>query len=265
MGKLKLPSEVKKELEKVSRVAGYLWTRGWAERNAGNLSINLTRYFSQEEVRGKGKFKAFPFPKEVGGFVIFITGKGSYIRSLIHDMEEGACIIYINKEATGYHIIWGGSPEGFKPTSEMISHLKIHRYNSEYKPDHIAILHTHPTEIIALTHHPLFQDEEAFNRSLWQMCPEVRVYTPNGVHCTPYALPGSEKMADLTIKGLGKRDVILWEKHGALATGTDIEKAFDLIDVSNKGAKLLLTCWSAGFEPVGLTDTELEGLKVIFD
>ena len=125
-------------------------------------------------------------------------------------------------------------------------------------------MHTHPIELIVMSHHKLFQNEEKFNHSLWKMCPEVRVFTPKGVHCTPYALSGTEDLADVTIEGLKTRDVILWEKHGALATGTNMDTAFDLIDVSNKGAKLLLTCWSAGFEPVGLTKAELKELEQFF-
>jgi rhamnulose-1-phosphate aldolase len=264
MKSLKLPLQVKQELKRVSRVAGYLWNREWAERNAGNLSINFTSFFTKEEVQGRGELIPYDFPKEVAGYIIFVTGAGSYLRTLIDDIEEAACIIYINEEATGYHIIWGGNPEGFRPTSELISHIKIHHFNSVHKPDHIAIMHTHPIELIVMSHHKLFQNEEKFNHSLWKMCPEVRVFTPKGVHCTPYALSGTEDLADVTIEGLKSRDVILWEKHGALATGTNMDTAFDLIDVSNKGAKLLLTCWSAGFEPVGLTEAELKELEQFF-
>ena len=30
------------EVEKVAEVAGYLWQKGWAERNGGNITINIT-------------------------------------------------------------------------------------------------------------------------------------------------------------------------------------------------------------------------------
>ena len=45
MSNLKIPLKVKGELEKISRIAGYLWQREWAERNAGNISINLSSFF----------------------------------------------------------------------------------------------------------------------------------------------------------------------------------------------------------------------------
>ena len=29
------------EIEKVAEVAGYLWEKGWAERNGGNITVNI--------------------------------------------------------------------------------------------------------------------------------------------------------------------------------------------------------------------------------
>ncbi len=29
-----------KEVNKVAEVAGYLWQKGWAERNGGNITVN---------------------------------------------------------------------------------------------------------------------------------------------------------------------------------------------------------------------------------
>jgi len=258
---IKLPIGVQEELDKVSKIAGYLWDREWAERNAGNISLNLTSFFEKEELKDQGPFIEFDFPKEVGGFVLFITGTGCYLRSLIDKIDEAACILYINEEATGYSIIWGGKSKGFGPTCELISHASIHLFNSINNPSHIAVLHTHPLELIVMSHHELFQDEEKLNNSLWKMCPEIRVFVPRGVHCTPYALSSTEALAKVTIEAFKTRDVSLWEKHGATATGEDIEKAWDYLDVANKGAKLLLMSWSAGFEPAGLSNNQLKELE----
>ena len=30
------------EIGRIAEVAGYLWTKGWAERNGGNISVNVT-------------------------------------------------------------------------------------------------------------------------------------------------------------------------------------------------------------------------------
>jgi rhamnulose-1-phosphate aldolase len=248
-------------LKDVSRIAGYLWNKEWAERNAGNISIDISEYFDQVEQPEGSRYFQFSLPKESANLTLFVTGTGCYLRSLIDNIEEAACIMRINPDASGYHIIWGGHSENFRPTSELITHVTIHCFNKIHHPCHKAVLHTHPLELIVLSHHSLFKDEEKFNHSLWKMCPEIRVFVPKGIFCAPYSLTGSEELADVTINGLKKRDVVLWEKHGALATGENIEKAFDFLDVANKGAKMLLMAWSAGFEPTGLTLEEMKDLE----
>ena len=32
---------LKAEIDKVAEVAGYLWQKGWAERNGGNITVNI--------------------------------------------------------------------------------------------------------------------------------------------------------------------------------------------------------------------------------
>ncbi len=257
----KLPIKVTQELAKVSEIAAYLWQREWAERNAGNISINFTGMFQNVSLPENTVSIEAKLPAEAGGMVLFVTGTGCHLRHLRNKIDEVACIIKINDAATSYAIIWGGKKKNFGPTCELISHVKIHIYNTQHQPSLKVILHTHPIELIVLSHHLLFQDEKEFNKSLWKMCPEIRVFVPRGVHCTSYALSSSEALANKSIEGLKDRDILLWEKHGALACGPGIEEAFDLIDVANKGAKLLLTAWNAGFQPVGLSDDELKELE----
>ena len=36
------------EVNKVAEVAGYLWQKGWAERNGGNITVNITEYVDDE-------------------------------------------------------------------------------------------------------------------------------------------------------------------------------------------------------------------------
>ena len=39
------------EIGKVAEVAGYLWQKGWAERNGGNITINITEYVTMPSAR----------------------------------------------------------------------------------------------------------------------------------------------------------------------------------------------------------------------
>ena len=39
---------LKREIDKIAEVAGYLWTNGWAERNGGNITVNITHLIDEE-------------------------------------------------------------------------------------------------------------------------------------------------------------------------------------------------------------------------
>ena len=39
-----------KEINKVAEVAGYLWQKGWAERNGGNITVNITEFVTMKSV-----------------------------------------------------------------------------------------------------------------------------------------------------------------------------------------------------------------------
>lgn len=49
---------MKKEVDKIAEVAGYLWQNGWAERNGGNITVNVTELIDDE-------IKALPAISEV--------------------------------------------------------------------------------------------------------------------------------------------------------------------------------------------------------
>ena len=254
---------VKDEIAKATEVAGYMWSRGWAERSGGNISINITDILDEDTTNYKGfRFvECDEFPKGVARLIFFVTGRGARLREMKYPEETG-CIVRFNENATGFHILWGGKDHpGFRPTSEFIPHVKIHLDKLSSQSNHRAVVHTHPNELICITHHPnLAHDEKALNNVLWSMIPEVRVFVPKGVGITQYTLPGSEELSDRTVEALKTRDVALWNKHGAISTGEDALVAFDYIDVANKGAKLYLKCLTSGFVPEGINKDEMEEL-----
>ncbi len=260
-----LNKEVLIEISKVSEVAGYLWQRQWCERNAGNISVNLTGLLDvKKDALTADQYIKAKLPADSVGMTIFVTGMGERLRELVDKPEEVSCIIHIDEHASGYYIIWGGNNKpDLRPTSEFISHIGIHLTNAKADNNLRCVLHTHPIELIAISHHPkLGKDEVALNNALWSMLPEIRVFVPRGVFIASYELPGSEALAKLTLEGLKTRDVILWSKHGALAVGRDALEAFDYIDVANKGAQIYLKCLQSGFVPVGMTDEQMKELEV---
>ena len=76
---------LEKEVMKVAEVAGYLWQKGWAERNGGNITINITE-FVDDEIR---KMPAISEAKEIGmtlphlkGCYFFCKGTNKRMRDL---------------------------------------------------------------------------------------------------------------------------------------------------------------------------------------
>ncbi len=262
MGRISLDGELKKLIDDTLRVAKLLWERGWAERNAGNISADVTELVSQEGTN----FDRFPrremkVPQlELAGRCFFVTATGSRFRDLHQRPEKDLLIIRIANTLDSYHIIWGGESRRSRPTSEFISHLKIHHFLRQNDLPQKVIVHTHATHLIALTHIKQYNHEETINRLLWSMHPEVKMVLPEGVGFSPYCCPGSEELSNATVSALKHHRVVLWEKHGCIAIGNDVFEAFDLIDTVNKSAEVFFICKSAGYEPQGLTDEQLAEL-----
>ena len=260
---IRLNGAVNKEIDKVSDTAKCLWQKGWAERNGGNISVNLSGLIKAPWDLGRFRHvRIKDYPEGSAGMLFFVKRTGERIRDLIKP-KKGGCVVRIDDDAKGYHVIWEGARAGrSRATSEFISHVLIHLDLAESGSDHRAVVHTHPLELIALSHNPKYNhDEKLLNRVLWRMLPEVRACIPRGIAIAPYTMPGSRELAELTLAGLRRRDVVIWSKHGATASGRDALEAFDYIDVANKGAAILLKCLSSGFEPEGLSATEMAAFE----
>jgi len=270
---IKINEKVLNEISKVSEVGSYLWQREWAERNGGNISVDVTDIFGEFNenlddyphcfLQSVGEFV---FPKDSAGHLFFVKGTGERIRELSCP-ENAGCILRIDDEAKGYHLLWGGrGRDDYSPTSEFISHVEIIMAKQKAGFADRCVVHTHPLELIMLSHHPDYsQSDDAYTAACWKMLPEVRAFVPRGIGVVPYCMPGSQKMATSTTEKLMAHDVAIWEKHGAVSTGKDALEAFDFIDVANKGAKLFLGCLASGFEPEGVSDADMQDLKITFN
>ncbi len=80
----------------------------------------------------------------------------------------------------------------------------------------------------------------------------------------PYRLPGSNDLAEATLKELEDYDVVMWEKHGVFAKGVDVMDAFDQIDVLSKSAKIYINARAMGFTPEGMTDEQMAEMSRAF-
>ncbi len=250
-------------LYEAEEVSSFLWQKGWAECNGGNLSVDVSKLIvanapclqAGEHVELESSYPT------LSGHYFLVTGSGRRFRDLSGNLGENACIIKLDDDGSGYRYVWPEGKLNFHPTSELPSHLSIHSYlQDKGKPQRI-VLHTHPTELIAMTHLPEYKDEDKLNPALWGMMPEVKVIIPDGAGLAPYRCPGSEELAAETIAAFERgHSVILWEMHGCLATGETIMQAFDQIDTLNKAATIFMHCLKCGHAPKGINSEQLDEL-----
>lgn len=265
-----MPAEVKPKLndliQEVSLAGQYLWQKGWAEKNAGNLSVDVTHRIPQKPLLKTSAFRPHPQPPPgLGGRSFLVTGTGTRFRDIEKDPEGCLCVLRVSQRPPGFHILWGGRKKGFRPTSELPSHLRMQAALHRSDQGGGVVLHTHPNELIALTHLPETCGEEALNYALWGMIPEAKIYVPRGIGWVPYRLTASEALAEETVKALERgHKVVMWEKHGALAVGKAPLEAFDLIDAMNKAAILYLLCKHTGTPPQGLTREQIDEIGRAF-
>lgn len=256
---------LKAEVEKIAEVAGYLWQNGWAERNGGNITVNVTKMVD-DEIR---QMPAISEVKQIGvtlpalkGCYFYCKGTGKRMRDLARWPMDNGSIIRILDDCASYVII---ADNPVMPTSELPSHLTVHADLIEKGSDYNATVHTHPIELVAMSHNKKFLGKDVLTKILWSMIPETKAFCPLGLGVVPYELPGSNKLADATLQELQDYDVVLWEKHGVFAKGLDAMDAFDQIDVLSKSAKIYIDSKSMGYEPEGMSDEQLKEMTVAFN
>ena len=150
--------ELAKEVNKVAEVAGYLWQKGWAERNGGNITVNITEYVD-DEIR---QMPAISEVKQIGvtlphlkGCYFYCKGTNMRMRDLARWPMDNGSVIRILDDCASYVII---ADEPVNPTSELPSHLSVHNNLISKAPIIKLPMHTHPIELVALTH----------NKSSWK-------------------------------------------------------------------------------------------------
>ena len=67
-----------------------------------------------------------------------------------------------------------------------------------------------------------------------------------------------------TLEQIKTHDVVMWEKHGTVAVGTDIMDAFDQTDVLCKAANIYMCARAMGSEPDGMTAEQMKEVQDVF-
>ena len=236
------------EVNKVAEVAGYLWQKGWAERNGGNITVNITEFVDDE-------IKAMPAISEVksiGATLPYLKDCYFYCKGTNKRMDDCASYVII-------------ADQSVQPTSELPSHLSVHNNLIAKGSPYKASVHTHPIELVAMTHNKKFLEKDVASNLLWSMIPETTAFCPRGLGIIPYQLPSSVELAEATIRELDDYDVVMWEKHGVFAVDVDVMAAFDQVDVLNKSALIYIAAKNMGFEPDGMSQLQMKEMSVAFN
>lgn len=107
------------------------------------------------------------------------------------------------------------SVSGLPPSSEWHFHLGIYKA----RPDLNAVVHAHPVFCTALA---------CTGRAIPAFHYMVAIAGGNDIPLAPYALFGTEQLSEYVVKALTHRQACLLETHGMIASGDNLEKAFNL-------------------------------------
>ena len=254
------------EVAKVAETAGYLWQKGWAERNGGNITVNITEQVD-DAMRA---LPAITAPVAIGltlpnlkGCWFYCKGTNKRMRDLAKAPMQNGSIIRITDDCAHYEIV---ADEPVKPTSELPSHLAVHNYLIGKGSNYKASLHTHPIELVAMSHNPEFLKKDVLTNILWSMIPETKAFCPRGLGIVPYMMPSTNELAEATIQTIDDNyDVVMWEKHGVFAVADDVMEAFDMVDTLNKSAIIYMDARCMGFVPDGMTQEQMQAISKAFN
>lgn len=255
--------ELQSYYSEIADTAKHLWKKGWAERNGGNISRVIPLNVSQTPLACTKE--RIPLDRPLVGLanrIVLMTGTGTRMRDVAKNPEANISIVAVTEDGREYMLLSSNIP----PTSELPSHLHIHNFLQLNRENYCAIVHSHPTNVVAMSHLKSFNNSELLCNVLWKMIPETYVFLPKGIALLPYLIPGSHKIAEASVDAFSKGpDIIIWAKHGAFAIAPDTNDAFDKIDLIEKSASIYLAAKATGEEPEGLTDGDIMELKKFYN
>lgn len=142
----------------VAEVAGHIWNKGWGERNGGNITVNITEFATPEWAKLPALCPAVAIGctlPQLAGKYFYAKGTQKRMRDLARDPMANGSVIRITKDCAHYEII---ANKPVIPTSELPSHLMVQNYLLESGSCYKATLHTHPIELVAMSHSNDFLD-----------------------------------------------------------------------------------------------------------
>lgn len=244
--------------------ASNMYRLGWDERNGGNISVMLDERDVKEYLDINHILRSIPIgfdASELTERYFIVTGTGKYFKNVEKDPENNLGLFRISEDGLNAELLWGYS-DGGKFTSELPAHLMSHIERLKVDPANRVIMHTHPTNLLAMTYiHEL--DTKKFTHTLWQLSTECIVVFPDGVEVLPWMLCGTNDIGIATAEKMGSARVVVWALHGIYGAGKTLDETFGLIETVEKSAQIyMLTAHLPRLNTI--KDTELKLLAEHF-
>lgn len=252
-------------ITEIANTCDNMYRLGWDERNGGNISLLLDADQVAEYLDMNTVLREIPIgfeAKELAGRLFLVTGTGKYFKNVKQDPENNLGIIRIAKDGCTAQLLWGYA-DGGKFTSELPAHLMSHQTRLDADPENRVIIHSHPTNTLAMTFvHPLTDKE--FSHTLWQMNTECIVVFPDGVGVLPWMVCGTNEIGEATAAKMKDYRLVIWALHGIYGAGKNLDEAFGLIETVEKTAQIyMLTSYQERINII--TDDDLKVLAAHFN
>jgi len=246
----------------MGRIGALIADHGWAEGNAGNMSVRL-----DEGVRAPKAKRGAPavamklaFPK-LAGRRFLVTATGQRMRDIERVPAQALVLVELLPGGGSYQVLWGSG----RPTSEFICHLAVHDVCAEADPDMLAVLHVHSPHLIALSHLTRLQTSAAFADALQRVHPEGCVILGLcGLTFVPFMVGSTPPLAEATRQALTSNQLAMWSMHGLVVRATDLEAAMDRAEMAERAAQLYLLRLAADPAARGLSDEQLAAVRAVF-
>ena len=244
-----------KEIVEAGRLMSF---RGWAERNAGNISLIISCADAEKFFDLNKPARSFELDlniKELAGKIFLIKAAGTYFRKLQDNPAGGLGVVRVAKDGCKLELLWGFDG-GNSPTSEMYMHFMGHIVRLKADPDHKVIMHTHATNSIVMSTMDEL-DEKTFTAALWRMHSESIVVFPDGVGLLPWMVPGTREISTATAEKLRDFRLVIWPLHGVIAAGDSVDEAMGLIETVEKNAEIYVKNMGLSRSTRVITDKQL--------
>ena len=120
-----------------------------------------------------------------------------------------------------------------RPSIETPLHTAIYRK----RPDVFGVVHTHSTFLTAWA---------CLDGDLPCITSEAASLVGGSVKNAPFAVQGTQKLADVTSEALGNDKAVLMANHGAVSVGESIDKAYNNAVVLEESAKVAYLAFTLG-------------------